>query len=211
MRLRSTARATPTVTVVAALALAAAVTAISVKPWNGHPLGLHAMRVMLVIVAIGVGFAFDDPAASTTAASPTPLPVRRAMRLTLAGGMAVTGVALVIAVMSLVSGRGPSVPWSVFVVEGAAVVSLALAASVMSMRRSGSSTSGGPAAVSTVAGFVLMALLVGRRFPNWALLATPYDQAWTSSRWAWAAIGVVSMAIVAWHSRDPAAPPLART
>lgn len=204
MLVRTQLRVMPRGAPVATVALAMFVAAVSLKPWDGHPLTLLAARLAMTLLAIGAGFALDDPAAATLAASPTSLPRRRATRCGLAVAGAAAGLAVIAAGARLWSGQSAEgVPPTALLLEGAALCALALAASAVSIGWRGAA-SGGPAAIRAVLLFFLIDMVVGRRFPDWSLQTAPGSPTWSQSRWLWAAVLGAAAATLAWQSKDPA-------
>lgn len=190
--LAPTFRATPLIPAAVACVLAC------VPPFLvGHPREvIGALIGVALLTSVGVGFALDDPAAVTLEASPTPLAVRRGMRLALLGVVLTAGAVVHLSIASVV-GEGVPIPARAWLVECGAFVVVTLAVSALAQRVL-PELSGGAAAAP--AGLVLLAC-VGTlsRFRSWL---SPFPGAEHWPRW-WLVLAAAAAAL-AWLSRDPA-------
>ena len=179
----------------AGAAAALAVIAFGLRPWEGHPLSLSAVRLTVALAAVAAAFGVDDTAAVTVAASPTPLSRRRTTRLALvlAGGAAVAaGASLAIAAL----GGSGDLPLARVLLEA---VGMQLAAIVCALLL------GGDRGACIFAGMLLGSLLVQQRFPDYALFPpVPGAPGWTTAGTAWVAIILTAAGAVIALSRDPA-------
>ena len=180
--------------------LAGAAAAITVlvaaqRPWDGHGLSLGFTRFAVAITALGAAFALDDTAAVTLAPSPTSLLARRAVRLALALGSAITVIAAAALILGA-AGGAPGVPFERVVLEGMGVLLLAMALSA---------ARGGDEGASALAGALVAAVVIQQRWPAWSLFPmAPGAPGWSGAGAAWAALiaSSVTVLIVLW--RDPA-------
>lgn len=173
---------------------ALAVIAVGLRPWEGQPLSLSAVRLAVALAAVAAAFGADDSAAPTLAASPSPLSRRRATRLALvlAGGAAVAaGASLAIATL----GSSGDLPLARVLLEA---LGMQLAAIVCALRF------GGDRGACLFAGTLLGALLVQQRYPDYALFPlAPGGPGWQRAGLAWVAIVLTAAGAVIALSRDP--------
>lgn len=167
---------------------------VATRPWDGHPLSLSVVRVVVGLAAVAATFALDDPAGVTIAASPTTAGQRQTTRMTL------IVVAVVVVAggtcLSLAAIAGTSqLPGSRILLESSGMVLAASACAV---------TLGGDRGASAFAGGVLASIVVQRRFPDYALFGlAPGDTTWDRATIAWLVIVLTSAATLAARSRDP--------
>jgi hypothetical protein len=186
---------------VVGLGLVAAAVVVAVMSLHDDATAPIALMVAGITGAAGFGAVLDDPASDVLAPSPTTFAGRRLRRIGL--GAAVLAVGW-LGVLSVVESTltPPSIPAGAASLEVAALASVVLALSAAATRITG--TPGGTAAalgLVPVTGFVA---ILGHVGPSWPLPSlVPGDDA---ARW-WCVL-VVSLAIVAWLSRDPGAPKL---
>ncbi len=172
-----------------------AVIAVGMRPWDGHPLSLSAVRLAVALAAVAAAFGVDDTAAVTVAASPTPVSRRRTTRLALVltGGAAVAATASI--VIAALGGTG-DLPLARVILES---IGMQLAAIVCALLL------GGERGACVFAGTLLTALLAQQRFPDYALFPlAPGAPGWTRAGAAWTAITVTAASVVIALSRDPA-------
>lgn len=149
-------------------------------------------------VAAATAFLFDDPAADTLAASPTPLSARRAQRVAIA--------ALVVApwwtvAVTVAAARAGGFPLRGRALELGVLVAVALAVSAAATTR-GDRTGGG------IAGAACSSACFAATFlpPRW-WLPFPPDPTAAGATPRWVAVLACAITLLAWSSRDPARPP----
>ena len=159
--------------------------------------GLTELRLAAIGICVGAAFILDDAAAATVASAPTPLLVRRALRV----GLATAPLAALWALLSWLAGGAAS--WAVSL-ELAAMLALTLAAAALATRLRGDGRGGvaaGPALLVLLAAAYL--LLPSR----WGLFpGGPEDPLWTAAHQRWALILLAGVLGVLWASRDPGGP-----
>lgn len=179
----------------AGAAAALAVITVGMRPWQGHPLSLSAVRLAIALAAVAAAFGVDDSAAPTMAASPTPLSRRRTTRLglVLTGGTAVAaGASLTIAAL----GGSGDLPLTRGLLEA---IGMQLAGIVCAL------LFGGDRGACIFAGTLLGSLVVQQRFPDYALFPlAPGGPGWQRAGVAWVAIVLTAAGAVITLSRDPA-------
>ena len=151
------------------------------------------LRVVAVAICVGAAFILDDAAAVTVASAPTPLLVRRALRV----GLALAPLAALWALLSWLAGGVAS---SAVSLELAALaVTLAGAAIAARIRADGrGGVAAGPALLTLLAAAFL--LLPSR----WGLFpAGPRDPSWTAAHQRWTLIMLAGVLGLLWASRDP--------
>lgn len=163
------------------------------------------LRCGLLVVALGVTFTFDDSAAATTDAVPSPLMVRRLLRALVA---AVPWAALV-GVLILAGLQDPEPPqWEPdlvypplpvgrFLLEAATMAAIGLALAAF-LARKWSEQPGKFASASMLALFALSWAIPAPRKP-WV---NPYDEVWTTVQPWWWAVFALGGAATVWWSRD---------
>ncbi len=161
--------------------------------------GLTELRLAAIGICVGAAFILDDAAAATVASAPTPLLVRRALRV----GLATAPLAALWALLSWLAGGAAS--WAVSL-ELAAMLALTLAAAAVATRLRGAGRGGvaaGPALLVLLSAAYL--LLPSR----WGLFpGGPQDPLWTAAHQRWALILLAGVLGVLWAGRDPAWRPL---
>jgi hypothetical protein len=176
--------------VLGAVGAAWAVTAtLGVLPLMGDGL----MPVLAVVVlATGVAAVAEDATAALTVTTPVPVRRRLAARAILVVPVSAAGLAGVLAVASL-AGAGPDRQLALL---WAALSTLALAVGVAARRASAELP--GPAAAAVVLG-------VGLALVTWLPASVLTVAAWDSTPERIAIVLLLSAALLAWATRDPAA------
>lgn len=178
----------------------AGVAVVEVARLAGHPDGalMQAGRYSLVVAAACAALVIDDPAASTLAASPMPLSVRRAQRLALAGASLALGALPVMVRAGLIGGRLPSrlqfdgaLEIAVYAAFGCAV-----AATASRWGHEGSAGIAGACAVMVAFTTSVMLPSYARLFP-----ATPFAE---DARGRLLLNLAAATAVLIWSSSDPA-------
>ena len=156
------------------------------------------LRFAVLVAALGAGFLLEDPAETWLAATPTPLAVRRLVRIGL--------VVPPLIVWWLVLARWASslfddVPRQALTLELAAMVGVSLGAAAFPDRGLPAARRGvlGAGAVLVLAATALIAPVTLTLF-----LPTPDHPGWDASHLRWAAVGALAITTVALTSRDPA-------
>ncbi|MEU3933860.1 ABC transporter [Streptomyces sp. NPDC029044] len=154
-------------------------------------LSLYLLRAAILAFAVGLAFLLDDPARHTTAAVPTPRPVRVALRVALT----VPAAAAWWTVALLLVPPGARPPVGDITVEAGAAFVLAVTGAAAALRfsevtRPGLPVSGGLLATSVLA----MLFLPGR----WALFVPVQDERWAAAhdRWGVVLAGAVVLGAV---------------
>lgn len=167
---------------------------------------MQAGRHSLVVAAACAALIIDDPVASTLAASPTPLWVRRAQRLALAAAALGIGALPVLFRAGLIGGRLPPRLQAYAALEIAvyAIFGCAVAATAARWGHEGSAGIAGACAVMVAFTTSVMLPSYARLFP-----ATPFAE---ESRGRLLLNLAVATAVLVWSSADPAVrSPRART
>jgi hypothetical protein len=166
------------------------------------------VRGGLLLAALALSFAFDDPAAETSDPTPSPLRIRRSLRLLVSLAPWATLVAVVLLagawkmepVMVLSAELDPfEFPVGRLILEAATVASWGLATAAILTSRSDDE----PGKIASGAVLVLYAAawMVPERWKPWA---HPTDSRWVAALpWWWVALGVGLVVVVAfgWDSR----------
>ncbi|WND19993.1 ABC transporter [Streptomyces violaceus] len=157
----------------------------------GEWLALPLLRAAILAFAMGLVFLLDDPARHTTAAVPTPRPVRIALRVALVVPVAAAWwtVALLLVPQEL------RPPVADITLEAGAAFVLAVAAAALAVRRSDIARPGPRLA----AGLLTSAVLVLLFWPGrWALLVPVEDERWAAAhdRWAVVLAGAVLVGVL---------------
>ena len=194
--LRPTARAAR-LTVVAGGPVVA-LTVLGLLSLTERPVASLLVLVGLVMMA-PAGYLLDDPAADILAASPATLMRRRALRVTLGAVVLLVGWLVALDRGAFLEDYG-SLPLGAVSLEVAAFGCLTLAIAAIAARR-GDRSPGITAAVGLV--MVVALLFVARQAvpPSWPLPEMQPNVHYR--RWWW--VAAVSLALIAWSSRDPAA------
>ena len=167
---------------------------IALRPWDGHPLTLTAVRLAVGLAAGAAAFGLDDGAAETVAASPTTLGQRRLTRMVLVVAAVTFLAGGACLAVSAIAGSS-ELPGSRILLESSGMVLAGAACAVVL---------GGDRGASLFTGGLLAAVVVQGRFPDYALFAFgPGDAAWDRSGIAWLAIAVSGALTLAARSRDP--------
>lgn len=179
----------------AGAAAALVVIAAAMRPWQGHPLSLSAVRLAIALAAAAAAFGVDDTAAPTVAASPTPLSRRRTTRLGLviaAGAAVAASASLTIAALG---GTG-DLPLARVLLEATGMQLTAIMCALLF---------GGDRGACVFAGTLLAALLAQQRFPDYALFPLASGgPGWQRAGFSWMAIVIAAAGAVIALSRDPA-------
>nr|WP_237525182.1 ABC transporter [Streptomyces sp. SID5643] len=154
-------------------------------------LSLYLLRAAILAFAVGLAFLLDDPARHTTAAVPTPRPVRVALRVALA----VPAAAAWWTVALLLVPPGARPPVGDITLEAGAAFVLAMTGAAAAVRFSEVTRPGLPAAVGLLATAVLAMLFWPGR---WALFVTVEDERWAAAhdRWGMVLAGAVILGAV---------------
>jgi fluoroquinolone transport system permease protein len=158
--------------------------------------GFVAPRLAAVALALGSAFVLDDPATELLACSPTPLWVRRLVRV----GVLLPLLGLL---WAAVLGRGglAVLPVGALTLELAAMVTVTLALSAWAALRSGDGLGG------RAGGPGLLALLpLAWQAHLWA--GIPGDPQWAVAHRRWLATLVAAAALLLWASLDPGRSPV---
>jgi len=150
----------------------------------------------------GAAFLLDDSAASMLAASPRSLARRRMLRIALALPLlcGVWAASLWYATTSHGAPLGPGTRGALSL-QFAAMLTLTLAASAMTLRVMADEHGGWTAIVVPVALLGAVMTLPQR----WALLAAPGDDAWHAAQQRWTALLALGLLLLIGASRDPVA------
>lgn len=160
---------------------------------------IGGLRVGAVLLAAGAAFAIDDPAATTLASSPTPLSVRRSLRLALALGACFAAWTAMLRIAG-----GPTHPAAAGIsVEAAGMLAVALAAASVAAPWIANGL-GGLAGGPTLVALLLAAMIVQQYWPQWALLAFPGTPAWEAAQLRWLLLAGAGGTLVALAALDPA-------
>ena len=190
---RPTARGIPLPSIGVVAALAAAPVVITVLT-GGSDLTLASV-VAAVVGGAGVALGIDDGAAGLLAASPTPLAVRRTLRLLLAGAAMASAWVVAAAVAAAVAvPHRPSLPD--LAVEALVSASIAVGIGALSDRQGGHRP-GVTGAVGGFAGMLLVSLFSMRYDVLPRLGGGPNHNRWLVA-------GLAGVALAVWASLDPA-------
>ncbi|MFF8938849.1 ABC transporter [Streptomyces paradoxus] len=154
-------------------------------------LSLYLLRAAILAFAVGLAFLLDDPARHTTAAVPTPRPVRVALRVALA----VPAAAAWWTVALLLVPQGARPPVGDITLEAGAAFVLAVAGAAAAVRFSEVARPGPPVS----GGLLATALLALLFWPGrWALFVPVEDERWAAAhdRWAVVLAGAVVLGAV---------------
>ena len=154
-------------------------------------LSLYLLRAAILAFAVGLAFLLDDPARHTTAAVPTPRPVRIALRVALAAPAA---AAWWTAALLLVP-PGARPPVGDLTLEAGAACVLAVTGAAAAVRFSEVTRPGPPVA----GGLLTTAVLALRVWPGgWALFVPVQDERWAAAhdRWLVVLAGAVILGAV---------------
>lgn len=154
-------------------------------------LSLYLLRAAILAFAVGLAFLLDDPARHTTAAVPTPRPVRVALRVALA----VPAAAAWWAAALLLVPPGARPPVGDITLEAGAAFVLAVAGAAAAVRFSEVARPGLPVTGGLLATAVLAMLFWPGR---WALFVPVADERWAAAhdRWAVVLAGAVILGAV---------------
>ncbi|WP_371670529.1 ABC transporter [Streptomyces sp. NBC_00289] len=157
-------------------------------------LTLNLLRAAALAFAMGLAFLLDDPARDTTAAVPTPRPVRQTLRAALVAPLA--ALWWTAALLLVPAELRP--PVGGITLEAAATLTLALAAAAAALRFGRQPRPGIPVA----AGLLFTATLAPLLLPNrWTLFAIPKAANWQAAHDRWSAVLVA--AVVVWAACGP--------
>ncbi len=154
-------------------------------------LSLYLLRAAVLAFAVGLAFLLDDPARHTTAAVPTPRPVRVALRVALA----VPAAAAWWTVALLLVPPGVRPPVGDITLEAGAAFVLAVTGAAAALRFSEVTRPGLPVAVGLLATALLALLFWPGR---WALFVPVEDERWAAAhdRWGVLLAGAVVLGAV---------------
>lgn len=167
------------------------------------------LRGGLLLAALALSFAFDDPAAETSDSAPSPLWVRRALRL----AIALVSWAALVAVSATASARSMEpvivlsaelnlreLPVGRLLLEAATMASWGLATAAIVVSR------GHDEPGKIASGALLVLYAAAWMIPDqWKPWASPTDPRWTTAlSWWWAALGagLLITGILSWDSRQ---------
>lgn len=165
---------------------------------------IGGLRLGGYLLAAGAALAVDDRAAVTLASSPTPLALRRALRLVL--GLAPVALAwcLLLAGAWAVSGTGWSqMPAVALTAEAVGMIAFTVAtAAIASGRGDGVGGSAGPPALTLL---VLGLLMAQMRWPKHLTMfpMAPGDPGWTLAHQRWGLLALGAAGVVVGASLDP--------
>jgi hypothetical protein len=196
-----TLRAVKWLPMILSLAIGLALLMLSVVlPDNVDPSQLLTwVRTSAVFGALSVAFLLDDPAATTTAAAPVPVSVRRAVRIGLALPVLACWWGAVLAACATFAPQAP-VPTAALLLEGATMTVATLTLSVICARWVPEGLGG----VAAAPGLLLGAALAAALPEPVALFTTPNSPHWASSHYGWVGILAACCAAVVLSSRSPA-------
>ena len=161
-----------------------------------------------VPVVLGAAYCVGDPAEEVLAAQPTPLVVRRAVRVALvlpalAAAWAVLLELVTTAPAMVAAPVEHRLPAGALTVQATALLAVALAAAAVAARgrQGGSAASAALAAPPAVLGLLVAGLLLPVQAQ---LYATPADgPLWPAAQRHWAVLLAGAVAVLLWASRDP--------
>jgi len=205
--IRPTLRAIPWRALAAAGAAGLGITLTpSLVPAPDAELLAQVVRGAAVAGALGAAFLLDDPAERTLATAPSPLLLRRVLRVALVLPAGIAWWIAVLALASLLGGAEAGMPVVGLSVEAAGLSAVALALAAVGMRGA-TETTGGPFAAAGLLGF----LAVAARLPVPVVLLTqPGSPEWNAAHRNWLALLAVALVTFLLHCRDPARRPLPR-
>jgi hypothetical protein len=158
---------------------------------SAEGLSLYLLRAAILAFAVGLTFLLDDPARHTTAAVPTPRPVRIALRVALAVPAAAAWWTVALLLVP------PRVwpPVGDITLEAGAAFVLAVTGAAAAVRFSEVARPGLPVAGGLLTTAVLAMLFWPRR---WALFVPVQDERWAAAhdRWAVVLAGAVILGLV---------------
>jgi hypothetical protein len=153
-----------------------------------------ALRMAAVLLGVGVAFALDDPAAPTTAATPTPLVLRWALR----AALPLPPVAVLWAVAFAIADR-PGLPVPALTLELVTVLALAHVLSAATQLLTGAPAGGG-AAAGLLLGLAAASLVIDPLRGPWV----PYGEAtWNRVHALWLLTLLGVLLVLALLSRGP--------
>lgn len=158
-----------------------------------------ALRAAAILLAVAAAFSLDDAAAGTTASTPSPLLLRRTVRVALIA-LPTAGLwtgALWLAARKPLPGPSP-LPVALLTLELATVVMISLGLAAAAVRW-GHGSSGGLAASSAVLGLTVMTWLIPEGVRPWVY---PGHANWTAAHRWWAVALVASLTWFAWAGLD---------
>ena len=160
---------------------------------------IAALRLGMLVVAMGAAFALDDPTEDTTAHLPTPLWLRRTVRLTLLTPALAAGWAILVGLaLRDKVGKDPF-PTRAMTLEFVSTVVVALALSAIGARYAPDRL-GGIVAGPVLFGLAITAMLLPGR---WSLLVTePQVPLWNHAQTLWKAVLGAGVAAFVVASRD---------
>ncbi|MGW6641371.1 ABC transporter [Streptomyces iakyrus] len=158
---------------------------------SAERLSLYLLRAAILAFAVGLAFLLDDPARHTTAAVPTPRPVRVALRVALAVPAAAAWWTMAL----LLVPPGVRPPAGDITLEAGAAFVLAVTGAAAAVRFSEVTRPGPPVAVGLLATAVLAMLFWPGR---WALFVPVEDERWAAAhdRWGVLLVGAVALGAV---------------
>ncbi|MFF5966812.1 ABC transporter [Streptomyces collinus] len=148
---------------------------------SAERLSLYLLRAAILAFAVGLAFLLDDPARHTTAAVPTPRPVRVALRVALA----VPAAAAWWTVALLLVPPGVRPPVGDITLEAGAAFVLAVTGAAAAVRFSEVTRPGLPVTGGLLATAVLAMLFWPGR---WALFVPVQDERWAAAHDRWAVV-----------------------
>jgi hypothetical protein len=159
------------------------------------------LRLAALLGAVGAAFLLDDPAESTTAATPAPRRLRMMLRPLVAAPGAVAWWACVLLVLRADADRQAwaAVPVADVSLEAAALITAAVAVAAVGVRRPPHDGGGTLAAPVVVALVIVGQLLPGRL----AMFPPPGDPGWDEAHRLWAGLLPVVLGLLLWATRDP--------
>lgn len=186
---RSTPRLAPALAAGAGLLLAASARIADTPPDALSALNL--LRVTALLGALALAFLLDDRSRSTTETTPTPRPLRVALRL--APVLPLAALWWTAAVFLIPAGSRPAL--LPLTLEAAAMATTALALATARIRFTDVAAPGGAAAIGTLAAMAAAAVIPAR----WGLFALPAEPHWPGAHWRWALVlAVTALAGAAW-------------
>ncbi|MFJ5995601.1 ABC transporter [Streptomyces sp. NPDC092370] len=142
---------------------------------------LYLLRAAILAFAVGLAFLLDDPARHTTAAVPTPRPVRIALCVALA----VPAAAAWWTVALLLVPPGVRPPAGAMTLEAGAAFALAVTGAAAAVRFSEAARPGLPVA----GGLLTTAVLAMLFWPGrWPLFVPVHDERWAAAHDRWAVV-----------------------
>ncbi|WP_206301554.1 ABC transporter [Streptomyces sp. V2] len=186
---RSTPRLAPALAAGAGLVLAASTRIADTPP--GALSALNLLRVTALLGALALAFLLDDRSRNITETTPTPRPLKVALRL--APALPLAALWWTAALLLVPVGPRPS-PLPV-TLEAAGMATTALALATARFRFTDVAAPGGAAAIGTLAAMAVAVLIPAR----WGLFALPGEPHWPGAHWRWALVlAVTALACAAW-------------